>query len=320
MFGLTVTVLLLPLLSQLNGSIDIAQPSTRIRERSVFEMPGVLGRHEGEVRVYEKLRVPVKQNPAHPRLPAAHAQRVAESSLLALGVVDKEGRPWTTLLGGEAGFANAVAENVLGIEGMVDKDEDPVLKALWEGKEGEDVVRGEGMKMSGLSIELMTRDRVKLAGQMLVAAKAPGGKVQMGFLVEECIGNCPKYINKRRIVPRVPTFGDKEEGRVVKGLPLGEEAVKLLRRADMLFLSSEHAVDGMDTNHRGGARGFVRVERNDEEEVTLVYPECKSPSFFFLSSCTSAVADMETSFGEQALFYAWESRGELSCWSRYPGL
>jgi hypothetical protein len=276
MFGLTVTVLLLPLLSHLNGSIDIAQPTTKVRERNVFQMPGVLGRHEGEVRVYEKLRVPVMQNPAHPRLPAAHAQRVAESSLLALGVVDKEGRPWTTLLGGKAGFANAVAENVLGIEGLVDQEQDPVLKALWEGREGEDVVRGEGMKMSGLSIELMTRDRVKLAGQMIVAAKAPGGKVQMGFLVEECIGNCPKYINKRRIVPILPAFGQEEEGRVVNGLPLGEEAVKLLGRADMLFLSSEHAVDGMDTNHRGGARGFVRVERNDEGGVTLVYPECES--------------------------------------------
>jgi hypothetical protein len=274
MFGLTVTILLLPLLSHLNESVN-APPSTKVRERNIFEMPGLLGRHEGEVAVYEKLRVPVRQNPAHPRLPPAHAQRVAESSLLALGVLDKQGRPWTTLLGGEAGFATAVAENVLGIEGLVDREEDPFMSALWEGSEGAEVVKGNGRMMSGLAIELTTRDRVKLAGKMLVGAKGNGGKVQLGFQIEECVGNCPKYINKRRLAPKVPGFG-KEEGRVVTGLPLGEEAVKLLGKADMLFLSSEHAVDGMDTNHRGGAPGFIRVERNDEELVSLVYPECKS--------------------------------------------
>lgn len=32
----------------------------------------------------------------------------------------------------------------------------------------------------------------------------------------------------------------------------------------------------MDTNHRGGAAGFVRVVSNDENEVALIYPECKT--------------------------------------------
>jgi len=42
----------------------------------------------------------------------------------------------------------------------------------------------------------------------------------------------------------------------------------------MFFLSSTDGAGGMDTNHRGGPRGFVRVLKNDEEEGTvLVYPE-----------------------------------------------
>lgn len=62
---------------------------------------------------------------------------------------------------------------------------------------------------------------------------------------------------------------------MVMGLLLGEEVVKLLGKVDMLFLFSEYVVDGMDMNYRGGVLGFIRVERNDEELVSLVYFECK---------------------------------------------
>ncbi|KAJ0142402.1 hypothetical protein CTA2_1393 [Colletotrichum tanaceti] len=40
----------------------------------------------------------------------------------------------------------------------------------------------------------------------------------------------------------------------------------------MVFLTSGHE-GSMDTNHRGGPRGFVRVARNDAGGVEIVYPE-----------------------------------------------
>lgn len=55
-------------------------------------------------------------------------------------------------------------------------------------------------------------------------------------------------------------------------LPLPEQALKLLAKADMFFLSSSHHESNLGTNHRGGPPGFVRVARNDTSTV-LVYPE-----------------------------------------------
>lgn len=81
------------------------------------------------------------------------------------------------LFGGEVGFVMVVVENVLGIEGLVDWEEDFFMSVLWEGSEGVEVVKGNGRMMSGLVIELMIRDRVKFVGKMLVGVKGNGGKV-----------------------------------------------------------------------------------------------------------------------------------------------
>ncbi|KAK0708191.1 hypothetical protein B0H67DRAFT_589550 [Lasiosphaeris hirsuta] len=121
--------------------------------------------------------------------------------------------------------------------------------------------------MAGLGIDLETRDRVKIAGRMLVGARV-GDEVQVAMVVEESLGNCPKYINRKAVRPNVPAPRMVSSGTPV----LPPQAVELVARADMFFLSS---TDGrtMDTNHRGGPAGFVRVVRNDESGVALVYPE-----------------------------------------------
>ncbi|KAK3331996.1 hypothetical protein B0T19DRAFT_414472 [Cercophora scortea] len=139
--------------------------------------------------------------------------------------------------------------------------------------------------MSGLSIDLSTRDRVKIAGKMLVGALAERGdgvgEVQIAVKVEESLGNCPKYLNKKDVKVHVPSpravEGDVDgkgagESSGKSGVLLGREAVGVVEKADMFFLSS---TDGstMDTNHRGGPKGFVRVVRNEKGDVVLAYPE-----------------------------------------------
>ena len=42
---------------------------------------------------------------------------------------------------------------------------------------------------------------------------------------------------------------------------------------DLFFISSTYHQVSMDTNNRGGSRGFVRVLQNDESGTILVYPE-----------------------------------------------
>ncbi|POR38466.1 Uncharacterized protein TPAR_01325 [Tolypocladium paradoxum] len=242
-------------------------PSTR----SSTIMPSRLSTfHEGESAVRQMLKVPPSENPTSPGLPAPYAMRVQQSPLVALGTLDAQGRPWTTVWGGERGFAGPVAQGVLGFSSDVDTRHDPVFGALWEGAGEDGLVQpggGRGKMMAALAIDLETRDRVKLAGVMM-AGSAKEEAVQAAMAVTESLGNCPKYLNKKDVRRHSPAGARL----VSEGLPLPEEALALVDKADMFFLSSTNG-ETMDTNHRGGTQGFVRVVRNDEEDVVLVYPE-----------------------------------------------
>ena len=228
--------------------------------------------HEGEDTMHRLLKVPQMGNPTNEGFPAWYAQRLLNSPLVAVGTVDDEGRPWTTIWGGQRGFARRIAEDVVGMNSEVDRLSDPVFQALWDGQDtvGGEVAQGRDRLMSGLSIDLETRDRVKLAGKM-VAGTVVDGKMQMAMHVTESLGNCPKYLNKKDITPH-----SLDNARLAsQGLPLSEGALEVLRQADMFFMSST-AGTTMDTNHRGGPPGFVRVLKNNEDEVVIVYPECES--------------------------------------------
>ncbi|KAH8887667.1 hypothetical protein GQ53DRAFT_784257 [Thozetella sp. PMI_491] len=242
------------------------------------------GWHPGELAMHKLLRVPtsMRQNPTAVGLPASYAYRVAESSLVGFGALDDEGRPWTTVWGGERGFTRPIAQNILGAQTVVDRKYDPVVQALVGKVPAGDMVKPDeqtGPKlMAGLSIDLETRDRVKLAGRMLVGAVMPRpgangeddgtvGEMQVAMVVQEALGNCPKYLNRKDIKPHVPS-----PKLVSDSLPLPQEALDLIENADLFFLSSTNG-ETMDTNHRGGPQGFIRVLHNTPEEVTLVYPE-----------------------------------------------
>ncbi|KAL6904334.1 hypothetical protein GGI43DRAFT_382014 [Trichoderma evansii] len=238
------------------------------------------GWHEGERAMHREARNPHFENPTSRGFPMSYAVRVMHSQLVALGTLDDEGRPWTTIWGGERGFARPVAEGVLGIRSAVDKEYDPVYGAFWKSSDSkvssepgdEGIIRPEGGKMmSALSIDLETRDRVKLAGRLIAGGDmaGPDKEVQLALHVQESLGNCPKYINKKALEPIVP------QAELIAGGPDGTlppEAIALIERADMFFMSSTDG-ETMDTNHRGGPKGFIRVLQNDEGGVELVYPE-----------------------------------------------
>ncbi|OHE94265.1 oxidoreductase FAD-binding domain-containing protein [Colletotrichum orchidophilum] len=281
------------LLTTLFSSHILAPDNFFLSQRS--SMPGrTIDFHPGELALHDLLKIPRRANPTSAGLPPSYGHRIAVAPLLALGTLDNDRRPWTTLWGGEAGaMARPIAEDVLGIRSQVDLVDDPVFRALWGDQEGQPVVQPgggpEGGKLvSGLSIDLRTRDRVKFGGRMVAGAVTEGAagdhrssssEVQIAVNVEESLGNCPKYLNKKDVIPR----DSIDKGRVERELPLSDDAVAVVRGADMLFLTSGHEEEeeeeegsssgSMDTNHRGGSRGFVRVARNDEGGVEIVYPE-----------------------------------------------
>lgn len=236
--------------------------------------------HAGELAMHSALKLPARgHNPTAEGLPQRYHWRVAASALMALGTLDDRGRPWTTLWGGEAGFAQAVAENVIGVNSGTSRF-DPVFESLWGKSGGGGDVVEMGKLMSGLSVDLGTRDRVKLMGDAIAGAvvgdkeeeEDKGTRVQLAFHITGSLGNCPKYITKRDVVPH-----DTRGAELVPsaaGLRLDEEALAVLAQADMFFISTTNG-ESMDTNIRGGKPGFVRVFRNEENELELVYPECE---------------------------------------------
>ena len=74
-------------------------------------------------------------------------------------------------------------------------------------------------------------------------------------------------MNKKNIVPAIP-----RPVLISDSLPLCEQALDLLAKADMFFISSHHG-SNMGTNIRGGPPGLVRVAKNEASGTVLVYPE-----------------------------------------------
>ncbi|KAL9035722.1 MAG: hypothetical protein Q9180_004707 [Flavoplaca navasiana] len=235
--------------------------------------------HHGEASIQKKLHVPYQDNPTSPFLSPHAARLLPHVSLLALGTLDDAGRPWTTLLGGAPGFIRPVGQSIVGIKTPVDPLYDPVINILLNGKyQGENVDQGKTTRLvSGLGIHLATRSRVKLAGKLVAGALdrismqdyGEMAEAQLVIKVEQSLGNCPKYLNKKEIVPAVVPKPALASSKV----PLPVEAINLLLRADVFFISSCHGHLTMGTNHRGGSAGFCRVLKNDDYGTILVYPE-----------------------------------------------
>jgi hypothetical protein len=150
--------------------------------------------HEGEEEMHQWLRVPHRDNPTSPFLSPHAARMLITSPLVAIGTLDSEDRPWTTVWGGERGFSQPVAQSVIGMKATVDRIYDPVLQTLLGDKADGEVVRAEGAGkiVSALGIDLESRNRVKLAGRMIAGALSATeedvGEVQMVMKIEQSLG------------------------------------------------------------------------------------------------------------------------------------
>lgn len=109
---------------------------------------------------------------------------------------------------------------------------------------------------------LGTRDD-EVTGQNVSIAE-----IQLVLKIEQSLGNCPKYLNSKHIEPAA------SNPVLVSDSPqLPQKALDLLAKADLFFVSSAQHTTDMDTNHRGGPPGFLRVESNEESGVVLCWPE-----------------------------------------------
>ncbi|EXJ92956.1 hypothetical protein A1O3_01512 [Capronia epimyces CBS 606.96] len=232
-----------------------------------------------------------RDNPTTPFLTPRAAQQIQRYQLMAIGTLDENDRPWCTVWGsGQPPMAQPIGQSIIGIRTNVDATFDPVTEAIWKGKTDGEVLRleGDGKMMAGLSIQLEERGRVKLAGKIIAGAlnadtsppdqtkyrgnlpTGQSGEVQLVVKIDQSLGNCPKYLNRKRISSVRPN------PRLVSSSPrLTQEAIDLIHRADLFFVASAHRHEDMDVNHRGGPQGFMRTHQpdNPDEGTIIIWPE-----------------------------------------------
>lgn len=191
---------------------------------------------------------------ALPFVIVASIDRAADSG--RAGQADS-GWPVATIWSGAPGFVRAPDARTLQIAGVPDPS-DPAAHAF---------VAGAPFGMLG--IELATRRRNRANG---VIDRADEHGIVVG--VRQSFGNCPQYIHPRELrpAPREAVPAERFEG-------LDPAAVEMIGRADTFFVATaartEEATGGVDVSHRGGPRGFVRVDGN-----VLTIPDYKGNRYF----------------------------------------
>ncbi|KAJ7782497.1 hypothetical protein DFH07DRAFT_324143 [Mycena maculata] len=212
-------------------------------------------------------------------LPEEHAQFHSRNlPFLPVTTLDDEGRPWGSILAGqtgEPGFIQAPRYNMLSVDAF-----------LWQGEPLVENSRlfepGQKMLVAGIGIEFPTRRRNKFAGWISRLEELEYNRMKLDLNVNEAIGNCPKYITVRDLIPHPHTAPQIEyqESHLSLGARLPDAVISFIASADTVFLGTTYNAFARDSmffpshvgmNQRGGRPGFIRVVPSDGR--TLVLPD-----------------------------------------------
>jgi predicted pyridoxine 5'-phosphate oxidase superfamily flavin-nucleotide-binding protein len=220
--------------------------------------------HEGEVALQERSgeRSAALRNGGAIASTLHPAMRsfLAEQRMLVLCAPDARGRPSAHILFGAPGMATA------GDGQLVTLDRSRLAGTRSEPAWAELV---PGTRLGLLAIDLGTRRRLRVNGAV---SSHSDGAVEV--TVAEVFPNCPRYIQRRRLVEEAagPSF-DADE---VQGTRLDAARRGTIERADTIFVASHHPSRGADVSHRGGAPGFVQIL----DERTLRIPDYPGNGMF----------------------------------------
>ncbi|KAG5733076.1 Flavohemoprotein [Termitomyces sp. T112] len=211
-------------------------------------------------------------------LPEEHAVfYTTQLPFLPVVTLDVTGRPWGSILAGTDGKPGFVRNsrskyNTLSIDAKLWPGE-PLLKNAETFKED------GSMLVAGIGVEYSTRRRNKFAGKVTKLEK-DDDEVHFELCVDEALGNCPKYITIRDLIPYSNTsptitsqnldFGPNDR--------LPDKAISLILESDTVFLGTTYAAPADEASHfpshlgmnqRGGRKGFVRVLPSDGRTIVL---------------------------------------------------
>lgn len=205
-------------------------------ERAVQERAGLAAEADAKGQIISNVIIP------------AAWKFLAQQSMIILGSWDGRRSPWPTLVLGRPGFVSTRDGTQLRFDlSQTSADrEDPV----WQN------VRQNGL-LSAIVIDLATRRRLRVNGHVHVGSIASFFDEPFEMTVEQSYPNCPKYIQRRELT--VPSS-------IVPAVAIGRSDAlsaaqnALIDAADTLFVASHQRGHGCDISHRGGRRGFVKVE------------------------------------------------------------
>ncbi|KAF9495869.1 hypothetical protein BDN71DRAFT_1390638 [Pleurotus eryngii] len=243
-------------------------------------MPALKGWHRGERAIQEKLGYRAAMAMAFAAIdgdmPEQHREfYVTKLPFVPVTTLDGLGRPWGSILAGangEPGFIQSPSDVKLVLDTRV-WEGDPLLQ-------NSDLFgKKDKMLVAGIGVEFSTRRRNKFAGWISKLEKK-GQQIQLQLDVNEAIGNCPKYINVRDLVPH-PQASPKIIHRELRLSPSGrlpDETIKFILDADTVFIGTSYVAPKEDEssypshvgmNQRGGRRGYIRVKPSDGRTVVL---------------------------------------------------
>lgn len=140
-----------------------------------------------------------------------------------------------------------------------------------------------GAPLGFLGLELETRRRNRMNGK-IVSLDASAGTFQIK--VDLSFGNCPKYIQARRLhidpavghsIPLMRSWAASHSAvSATYAGPLRAVDASFLRTVDTFYVASAFGTDasnaahGVDVSHRGGRPGFIRVSADGS---TLEWPD-----------------------------------------------
>ena len=230
--------------------------------------------HEGELSVQALRGTPQELTQQIPNyidseMPPQHAEFYTRLSYLPIATLDKQGRPWATILVTQSDENSAVGirlmqQNRLQVIGKT-SCHDPFVRSLQQtilchGK--------EETLFAGVGIDFANRRRNKLAGTIAGADYDAPGTLNLHLESNEHLGNCPKYITVRELEPFTRDASLGHDSFAACDSPLPPDCKDIIARTSTVFLATKHTPEkgskahsrkDMGLNHRGGAPGFVRV-------------------------------------------------------------
>lgn len=223
-------------------------------------------------------------------MPRQHSDFYESLPLLFVSTTDKTNAVWLSALCGAPGFTSSSSPKYIEIDLSSVNLNDKVNFSI-------------GSYVGILGIEMHTRRRNRANG---IVTKVNSKCVQIEL--HEVNGNCPKYIQTRKIVySTAPIETESQVLRVGESL-LDAGALSLVAKSDTFFLATTSQLPGTgignDASHRGGPIGFVNI--HEENGVNVLSWADYSGNNMFMSLGNIAV---NSSTG--LLFIDWENGATL---------